>query len=367
MCLKIGIITYHFTINYGATLQAYALSRFLENNGYDVEIIDYRSKSIRLEQRKYLYPKRSWFNPNLLLKSRKKVVNMNNFLDKNLKISPKKFYEKNTLNEYKHLYDVVICGSDEIWNVNSPRGLDTPYFLDFLNGKDTRKVSYAPSFGSTTNLGLNKEKIHNLLKDFYSVSVRDNNSLSLINQGGFDFHIKKVVDPTFLIDYEDIIKVSDVESKYILVYGLLDQKEAEYVKALAEKEGLDIIAIGAPQIHLKPFLKLDLFDIAPDDWLGYFYNASFVVTNFFHGLVFAIIFNKPFIIFSHPQKTVKVRDILTPLGLESRLLNLNEINNKKTFLTDDDLLSPLLTEQQRNDLNQQIQISKDYLLREALK
>ncbi|MEM7717545.1 MAG: polysaccharide pyruvyl transferase family protein, partial [Cyanobacteria bacterium P01_A01_bin.68] len=54
--MKIGIITYHFTSNYGATLQAYALSHFLEQNGYDVEFIDYRPKSIRLEQRKNLYP-----------------------------------------------------------------------------------------------------------------------------------------------------------------------------------------------------------------------------------------------------------------------------------------------------------------------
>ncbi|MFN6564374.1 MAG: polysaccharide pyruvyl transferase family protein [Nostoc sp. ChiSLP01] len=364
MCIKIGIITYHFTINYGATLQAYALFKFLQSYGYDVEIIDYRPKSIRLEQRKYLYPKRYWINPNMLIKARKKVINMNKFLYKNTKISQKKFYDKNSLNEYNHLYDVVICGSDEIWNVNSTRGLDTPYFLDFINGEKTRKVSYAPSFGSTTDLGLNKEKVHNLLKDFHSISVRDNNSFSLINQSSL--RIKKVVDPTFLINYENIMKVSSNQSKYILVYGSLDQKETQYVKTLAEQEGLDIIAIGAAQTHLKPFIKLDLYDIGPDDWLGYFYNASFVVTNFFHGLVFAIIFNKPFIVFSHPQKILKVRDILNPLGLENRLLNLNEKINQQILLKDESLLLPLLTNEQKNNLDGQIQISKDYLLYEAL-
>lgn len=365
MCVKIGIITYHFTINYGATLQTYALSHFLQNHGYDVEIIDYRPKSIRLEQRNYLYPKRSWFNPNLLLKTRRKVINMNNFMQKNIKLSAKQFYDQSSLNEYKDFYDVVICGSDEIWNVNSPRGLDTPYFLDFVTGKDVRKVSYAPSFGSTTTLGLNQEKINNLLKDFHSISVRDNNSLSLISQE--HLQIKKVVDPTFLIDYKDVMKVNNIESKYILVYGLLNQAETQYIKILAEKEGLDIIAIGTLQTHLKPFLKLNLFDIPPDEWLGFFYKASFVVTNFFHGLVFAIIFNKPFVVFTNQQKTVKVKDILNPLGLENRLLNLNELNQQKVLFNDDNLLSPLLTEKKKNDLKKQIEISKNYLLYEALK
>ncbi|RCJ14620.1 hypothetical protein A6S26_10980 [Nostoc sp. ATCC 43529] len=364
MRTKIGIITYHFTINYGATLQTYALSQFLKNHGYDVEIIDYRPKSIRLEQRNYLYPKRSWFNPNLLMKTRRKVINMNKFMEKNLKLSARQFYDQNSLNEYKHLYDVVICGSDEIWNVNSPRGLDTNYFLDFVTGKDARKVSYAASFGSTTSLGVNQEKINNLLRDFHSLSVRDNNSFSLINQD--DFRIKKVVDPTFLIDYKDVIKDNNIESKYILVYGLLGEKETRYVKTLAEKEGLDIIAIGTQQTHLKPFLKLDLFDIPPDEWLGFFNKASFVVTNFFHGLVFAIIFNKPFIVFSNPQKIVKMKDILNPLGLENRLLNLNGLNPKE-IISNDELLSPLLIEKQKNDLKKQIEISKDYLLFEALK
>ncbi|WYM02899.1 MAG: polysaccharide pyruvyl transferase family protein [Gloeotrichia echinulata CP02] len=366
MSLKIGIITYHFTINYGATLQAYALSDFLMKHGYDVEFIDYRPKSVRLEDRRYLYPKRSWLNPIRIIEARKKNLNMNLFVEKNLKLSQKRFDTSDSLNEYKHSYDVVICGSDEIWNINSPRGLDTPYFLDFLSGKDARKVSYAASFGSTINLGLHKEKIYDFLSDFHVISVRDNNSLSLINQE--NFNITKVVDPTLLGNYEDIIKPPNIKHKYILVYGLLDQKEAQYVKILADQEGLDIISIGSRQRkYLTPFLKLNIFDIAPESWLGYFYNASFVATKFFHGVLFSLIFNKQFIVFSHPQKTVKVKDILNPLGLESRLLDLSEISNSPITSNDYDLLSPLLTEEQKISLNQQIQISKDYLLRNALK
>ncbi|MFK0731116.1 MAG: polysaccharide pyruvyl transferase family protein [Gloeotrichia echinulata GP01] len=369
MSLKIGIVTYHFTSNYGATLQAYALSNFLMKQGYDVEFIDYRPKSVRLEDRRYLYPKSYWLNPSRIMEARKKIINMNNFVDKHLKLSQKRFDTSECLNKYKHSYDIVICGSDEIWNINSTRGLDTPYFLDFISGKDARKVSYAASFGSTINLGTHKEKIYDFLSDFHAISVRDNNSYSLINQENFPI-ITKVVDPTLLGlgNYEDIIKLPNINNKYILLYGSLDQKEAEYVKTLADKEGLDIISIGSRQKkYLSPFLKLNIFDIAPEYWLGYFYNASFVATKFFHGLLFSLIFNKQFIVFSHPQKTVKVKDILNPLGLESRLLDLSEASNSLITSNDYDLLSPLLTEEQKTSLNQQIQISKDYLLRYALK
>lgn len=366
MSLKIGIITYHFTTNYGATLQAYALSHFLTSQGYDVEFIDYRPKSIRLEDRKYLYPKSSWLNPGRIIEARKKILNMNAFVDKHLKLSQKRFDNSNSLKNYKHQYDVVICGSDEIWNINySERGLDTPYFIDFISGKDARKVSYAPSFGSTNALGIHKEKVYNFLKEFYAISVRDNNSLSLLNHD--NFKVTKVVDPTFLVNYDKIIKFSNFPNKYILVYGCLDLKEAQYVKTIAEKEGLDIISIGSPQKHLKPFLKLNLFDIAPEYWLGYFYNASLIFTKFFHGVVFSIIFNKNFIVFTPPEKKLKVRDILNPLGLESRLLDLSELSNLEKKINHYDLNSPLLTENQKNVLNHQIEISKNYLLSNALK
>ncbi|MDZ8187298.1 MAG: polysaccharide pyruvyl transferase family protein [Nostoc sp. ChiSLP02] len=365
MSLKIGIITYHFTTNYGASLQAYALSHFLMMHGHDVEFIDYRPKSIRLEERRYLYNPRYLVNPNLLLQARRKRINMSKFLGKHIKLSKKIFYTDTSLNEYKHSYDIVICGSDEIWNVNSPRGLDKPYFINFINGEETRKISYAASFGSTNTLGLHEEEIHSLLKDFHAIAVRDNNSLSLINQAGLN--IKKVVDPTLLlnlVNYENLLRINDIKSKYILVYGYMNQKEAEYVKILSDKEGLDIISVGFPQKYLKPFLKLNLFDAAPEEWLGYFYNASFVATNFFHGVVFSIIFNKPFTAFSNPQKVVKIREILNPLGIENRLLDLSKTSDFK--ISDRDLLVPLLTEDQKNNLNQQIQFSKDYLLHEAL-
>ncbi|MEN2383780.1 MAG: polysaccharide pyruvyl transferase family protein [Gloeotrichia echinulata DEX184] len=277
MAQKIGIITYHFTINYGASLQAYALSNFLQKHGYDVEFIDYRPKSIVWEQKKFLYPKRCLLNPSLILESTKKIITMNTFVEKHIKLSQKRFDNSKSLKEHKHAYDIVICGSDEIWNVNyGNRGLDTPYFLDFISGKDARKVSYAPSFGSTKTLGLHKEEIFNLLKDFQAISVRDNNSLSLVNQYDLDVpNITKVVDPTFLVNYEDIMKIPSGNNKYILVYGFLDQKEAQYVKTLAEKERLDIISIGSRQIHLKPFLNLNLFDVSPEYWLGYFYKGIF--------------------------------------------------------------------------------------------
>ncbi|MBD2343487.1 polysaccharide pyruvyl transferase family protein [Anabaena subtropica] len=364
MSKKIGIITYHFTINYGATLQAYALSHFLKDNGYDVEIIDYRPRSLRWEDIKYLYfSKHSFLDPKLIIKSQVKKSNMNNFVTNNLNLSSTRFYEKINLKQHKHEYDCVICGSDEIWNINTHRGLDEAYFIDFIAEKDTTKISYAASCGSTKFFGDHEELLSTLLRNFHAVSVRDNNSLSLIKS--FDINAKKVLDPTFLVDYKNVMRVPNNKNKYVLVYGLLKQREAIYVKKIAEKEGLDIISIGSPQSYLKPFLKLDLFDISPEDWLGFFYNASFIATQFFHGVIFSIIFNKPFIVFDRQTKSIKVRDLLSFLELENRIINLSD-SSKIAIDNYFNLILHPIDNIQKIKLDNEIQLSKKFL-HESLK
>lgn len=360
MSIKIGIITYHHTINYGAILQTYAMFKFLKSKGYEVEVIDYRPESVSWEETRYLYLSKYFiFNP---LGSIKRKWNMNKFIYKYINLSHKTFYNFKSLNEYDHSYDYIICGSDEIWNINL-RGLDKAYFIDFVGNQESVKVSYAASFGSTKSLGGYQPQISQIFKKFQAISVRDSNSVKLVNQCGF--HAEKVIDPTFLINYEDIIIYPNVKNKYLLVYGSLTIIEAEYVKKLAEKEGLEIISIGSN--NFRKFWKLDLFDLSPEKWLGFFSKATFVVTKFYHGVIFSLIFNKPFLVFDQQSKSVKINDLLSMLNLQQRMLSLTETDQRKITISDDHKLSSyVMTNLEKKELNRHIEYSQDYLLYKAL-
>ncbi len=180
--MKIGILTFHHVDNYGATLQAYGLWSFLNSQGYDVEIIDYRPIKIAWTYFRPLLPlKRVKININ---ESRKILINgnflinisrawkMRRFLLSHLKLSDRKIYDKKGLKYYHDKYDVIICGSDQIWCLDSFRGYNSSFFLDFVNNKTTRKISYAASFGNTIKLGDYQKEIYNLINQFQTILVR---------------------------------------------------------------------------------------------------------------------------------------------------------------------------------------------------
>ncbi len=348
-------------MNYGAVLQSYALSTFLDSQDNIVEFIDYRSNRVNFQDWKSLFfSKYSLLNPQYLLKALNKRAKFKDFIDTELNLSKKRFFGENDLKKGNHSYDSVVCGSDEIWNLDSI-GFDKLYFINFLDNKAIRKISYAASFGSTTNISPSlQEEINSFLIDFNAISVRDNNSLSLIKQCGFE--AQKVLDPTFLISYEKITKKTQIKEEYILVYGSLSKSEAEYVRKFSEKNKLNIISIGTHQSFLKPICTNELFDVCPREWLGFFSDSRFVVTKFFHGAIFSILFNKPFIVFNSMQKSVKIKDLLETLDLKNRIIEPNEtfsvLNNDLHEII---LAPPLSNKKQRSILDENIKYSQDFL------
>lgn len=131
---KVGILTYHHAVNYGATLQGYALWQTVKKLGYDVEFIDYRpTKAIK-----------SYFVNRYLIKNLIKSVKIDNFINRYAKQTNFRVRHKSQL-EHKLLdYDTVIVGSDEVWNINSIRGFDKAYFFDFVKDKQiTKKIGRA--------------------------------------------------------------------------------------------------------------------------------------------------------------------------------------------------------------------------------
>ncbi|MBW4557555.1 MAG: polysaccharide pyruvyl transferase family protein [Trichormus sp. ATA11-4-KO1] len=354
--MKIGIITFHHIDNYGATLQAYALWNFLNSQGYDVEIIDYRpyravryyTKSLRPIRRKKLSIHESQkLSIHQLHINEKIFVNISRawkirqFLLSHVRLSQRKFYRKKGLQHFNSKYDVVICGSDQIWSLNSIRGFDASFFLDFVNNQATRKISYAASFGELTVLNNHREEICNLVNQFQTILVRDSNSERIIvNQ--CNMVAKKVLDPTFLINYDAIKHIPKIEGKYLLIYNQdeLASTEEDLVKSIAERHGLNIVSIG----KCNQVAKVNLENACPQEWIGAFSQASYIVTNTYHGTIFAIIFQKPFSVFVPSNKSNKVTDLLRDLSLEDRIFSENTISQvkEKAFDIDYEIVSKVL-------------------------
>ena len=357
--MKVGIITFHHTTNYGATLQAYALSKALSAWGHRVEIIDYRPKGAVGFYIKQLLPiqnRRLDWNGNFY-RHILKAFRMRRFLLSSLNLSKLKCYSNHklrTIFETVH-YDAVITGSDQVWCLNTKfRGFDPAYFLDFFEaGDDCLKVSYAPSIGGTKSFNDKKAKICDLLGKFDYVSVRDHHSKNVI-QKECGIAAKKVLDPTFLVSYDDILTLPSTAAAYLLVYNhkKLSNIQEQSIRDIARIKKLKIISIG------------DVWNVAddskiavhPKEWIGYFKHASYVFTNTFHGTIFSLIFKKDFTVFVGEGKRNKVYDLLSSLDLETRIITANPGEGE----TDISAIDYRAVEKK---LNPQIRESKAFLAR----
>lgn len=330
--MKVGILTFHRTPNFGAVLQAYALQNVLRSLGVENEIIDYRNRRIEQIQRPlYFY---HFKNPLNYLKYR---YNKNNNTRKYEKFAQ---FRREFLNVskivYNHgelkqplnlLYDKYICGSDQVWNY-SITNYDTTYLLDFESNSE-KKISYAASFG-VTRLEKDIEPIYvNLLQQIKFLSVREAEGQNIIRNICHRETIA-VLDPTLLLNksnWNDMIK-SDLinsldEKKYVLCYELEISEEMQiFSRSIAKIKNLEVIRIS----HNKDIIRKNndkvINDIGPLEFLKLFSNAEFVVTNSFHGTAFSIIYEKPFVTFlleKHAEVNSRLVNIINLLELDERV------------------------------------------------
>ena len=238
------------------------------------------------------------------------------------------------LKQIEGKYDCFVVGSDQVWNYGS-YSVDDTYFLDFVS-ESKKKISYAASFGQK---GVPEEKIESAKKfiaDFSSVSVREEIGVDIVSElTGKKAEL--VLDPSLLTDKEEYRKLAKKpkNKKYVFLYLREDSKElTECARKLAKSQGLKVIKIVKHWMygkHDKP-----LYAVGPQEWLGYMDNASYVITNSFHGICFSVIFEKEFFV----GLLKKVSTATNPRI--SGILNLFEIENR--FLdenSDFDNIKPL--------------------------
>lgn len=327
--MKIGILTFHRAVNYGAVLQAYALQKAIGGLGAKAEIIDYRNRYIESSYDPFsLKGNKIKAIVKIALLGRirsKKNRAFEHFSEKYMNLSAAHYEDSEALKKAEEQYDAFVTGSDQVWNTDCA-DFDPAYFLTFVKDQK-KKNSYAASFGFTAIPEGYVPEYKKRLSGYRNISVREESGKQIVKQAT-GREVPVVLDPTLLLTEKDWSAVAnDVPQKgYILVYtvlysdGLLD-----YARKLSKEKGLPVLYLND-----KSFENRDITYIrgaSPEDFLGYFRHADYVVTNSFHGTVFSAIFKRPFVSEirvekeGKPCKNERSEQLLYSLGIPRRILS----------------------------------------------
>ncbi len=339
---KVGILSMQRIKNYGSFLQAYALMKIIESLGHKVEFVDYHIEEPLVKD--------GIKKKGKILKGLEALSGQAKIFHKIQYIIHKKNFNNyfsllNMNNEYNYTptLDTLVIGSDEVFNViQSNKNVGYSLELFGKNNNANRMISYAASFGNTTIDKINdykkSEEIKSLLLDFDAISVRDNNSYKIINElTGEKPFIN--LDPVLIYDYmnSDIIPNINIKEKYMILYaynGRISKEEAKEIKQLATSLGIKVYSIGGAQPYADKFINCSPFEV-----LAYFKNAEYIITDTFHGSIFSIINEKPFVTLVRKSKgdsygnEEKITYLLEMLNLKDRSLcsidNIEEKLNKE--------------------------------------
>lgn len=317
--MRIGIVTYWSSSdNYGQQLQCFALQKYLIGLGHDTYLIKYmptnhiplwrriaRSIKYRLlvssEQKEKDKKLKLICERNNLLNCRR---GFKEFRDKYIKSTEIVYRNIKELRNNPPDADIYICGSDQVWN-NSLKDPDTAgWFLDF--GKPiAKRISYAASIGRDID-SCEINRFTKYLKNFNAISVREQKAYALCHQLGFDKSII-AIDPTLLLNSSayDSIEIdsngTDVAGKpYVFIYTL-NIRTAEEIywddfQKIIAKDGLQIRSVSSsgylPARELLPGVQNEQATIP--EWLSLIKHSEYVITTSFHGVVFCLLYHKPF-------------------------------------------------------------------------
>lgn len=360
--MKICILTQPLHTNYGGLLQAYALQIVLKRMGHEVVTdLNGSKKKIPYYLRILLFCHHLIKRYILLDKHYNPFQFFLCFLDKKSKIDKKQiaihtnefitqyistvdffcgktYPKKSMLDEY----DALIVGSDQVWR---PKYSFVPaYFLNFSIRADIQCIAYAASFG-LDNMDEYTNSLINLcrknIQRFKAVSVREDTGVVLCERF-FGVKAKHLLDPTLLLEKEDyltILKNEPIEYRKTLMCYVLDKTSDKLAIVQQVAKKMDLIPVEVMPEEKYLFDTQDVTRcIFPSvlTWLAGFRDAKFVVTDSFHGTVFSIIFNKPFItIVNKKRGNSRFVSLLKIFNLENRLISsVDELEEQHFFSID---------------------------------
>ena len=333
--MKIGILTFHRAINYGAVLQCYALYKTLSNLGHQVEVIDYRpsyNEKYRMFFRrkdfcdtKGIFGKLRYVLSNLSLIQSKIRTNkkFDYFIKQYLQVSSIVHKES----DIPRYYDAVFFGSDQIWNPAICEGLDKLYWGQFHKGQMTF-VGYALSVGRlelfTPQL---LPTIVKYLDNYDYISVRENNLQHFIQQE-CNREATLVCDPSLLLNKKEYEKltVPPKESKYVLLFCLEKNPYAKkFANNIAKQIAGSVVQFGANVNPFRRCLDYTRSCLSPVEFLSYIRYADCIVTDSFHATSFSIIMHRNFYTLKKQNNNARLETILETVGLADRLVLANTL------------------------------------------
>ncbi|WP_077602082.1 polysaccharide pyruvyl transferase family protein [Oceanobacillus sojae] len=362
--MKIYTITCHGAYNHGASLQAFALLRYLTQCSHDVEIIDYKPAYLSNHYKLFRINNPKW-EKNLLTKlfylgikvplripglKRKRAFDQ--FTASYLTVTKSQYRSNEELKNKLPERDVYLCGSDQIWNGLYQNGKDPAFYLDFVP-KGKTKASFAASFATEEIAADLIPFVQKRIKRLDGISVREKSGISILNRMGI-YNGKQVVDPALLLtrrDWNEIGK-KQFHDKYILVYDFdNNQLIKEIAVKISKEKNLKIYSINPGKVN---YADKYFRYAGPDVFISLVRDAAFIISNSFHAAVFSVLYQKDFAIVNRRESiNTRMRDFLEDLKLESRLVH--------PCYKMKDLLNPIDYKESELILNGKIAQSKLYL------
>ena len=344
---KVGIITIVNVNNYGAELQAFATFRKLQLMGYNAEIINYLyykdwryidSKMSRSFNSMSIKGKIIYFAkyrvasfvlnkilPLICKDVKQRIANFNSFHQHNTRFS-KLYKSMKDLYTDTPIYDVYMVGSDQVWNPNASSSIE-PYFLTFAP-HSALTVSYASSFGVSkieNNSIANRIKLG--LSSIKTISVRESSGVNLVKElTGRTAQL--VCDPTLLLNKSEwtmfMKPVSNMPQRYVLIYQLSESDAiVKLATRIGKQEQIPVYRICKRAFKVKKDKGVvNILNAGPSEFLSLITNASFIITNSFHGTAFSINFDVPFytVVSAKKKNNNCMESLLDYVGLGKRIV-----------------------------------------------
>ena len=314
--MKTAIVTFADSVNYGAALQAAALSHAVTALDEAPVFLTHHNETIAAGDR--LFDLKSAKNP---LYTAAHLVNFTAAKERQKRFAAFRDRFLRFSDDAPDSFDVVIAGSDQVWNYNLT-GDDDFYYLDYQKANSV-KTAYAASFGLSAVDPARQARLAALLRDFDFVTVREETAAGIVEKLTGS-RPAVALDPTFLLTPADwAAKSADTGKKneaYIFVYTVFNSEPLwAFAEDLSRRTGLPIKTVSYSKLHRH---NADYsFSAGPDEWVELIANASYVVTNSFHGLAFSVNFNRPFFIALPPESAgvgSRLRDLAKRYDLTDR-------------------------------------------------
>jgi hypothetical protein len=372
--MKIAILTRPCGKNYGGIFQCLALQNILAGYDHDVKVIKFESKIKNGILRKILIffsvcsnakdlynffhdTIRAFFyhrtKPLSLEMMRKRLDFVNSHINFTEKV------DEFSIGKLAQEFDAIIVGSDIVWTGLGRRFLS--YLFDWNPEFEGMRISYAACSPTNSVPFFNRKKIKKLFSQFNALSVRDTTTYELVyNISGLKPSI--VVDPTFLYNYECFIGPAIHLEPYIFAYVLGDRIKGKggqqtVISQIKKKYGdMKIIAVVIADVSLdaENFADEVVYNASPEEWLNLLYHAAFVYTDSFHGCIFSLKYQKPFLgYYSSARRSSRLKDMAKRYHIDKYIVSsIRDMETKKSLedKIDFDSINPIINNNNKESI-----------------